>query len=40
MKDLTVWVDGEFYGHGRPEAGLMAHGLHYGTGVFEGIRCY
>ncbi len=40
MKDLIVWVDGQSYSHEMPQASLMAHGLHYGTGVFEGIRCY
>ena len=40
MSDLTVWVDGEFTNMSDAKASLMSHGLHYGTGVFEGIRCY
>jgi branched-chain amino acid aminotransferase len=40
MSCLTVWVDGEFLPVDDTRASLMAHGLHYGTGVFEGIRCY
>ena len=40
MNELTVWVDGEFTTMTDAKASLMSHGLHYGTGVFEGIRCY
>ncbi len=40
MSSLTVWVDGEFLSVDDTRASLMAHGLHYGTGVFEGIRAY
>ncbi|STW47820.1 branched-chain amino acid aminotransferase [Klebsiella pneumoniae] len=25
---------------GRSEVHVMSHALHYGTSVFEGIRCY
>ena len=39
MSELQLWYNG---GPNANEAkcGLMEHGLHYGTGVFEGIRCY
>lgn len=40
MSELTVWVDGQFTTMNHAKASLMSHGLHYGTGVFEGIRCY
>jgi branched-chain amino acid aminotransferase len=35
-----VWFDGEFKRYGEARLGLMTHALHYGTGVFEGIRGY
>jgi len=25
---------------GGPKVHVLTHGLHYGTGVFEGVRCY
>jgi branched-chain amino acid aminotransferase len=30
--DLVAWEDAKVH--------VLTHGLHYGTGVFEGIRCY
>ncbi len=38
MKPLHVWMDGEVRVGGQ--CSVMEHGLHYGTGVFEGIRAY
>ena len=38
MKPLHVWMDGEVHVGGQ--CSVMEHGLHYGTGVFEGIRAY
>ncbi len=35
-----VYLDGEFKRYGEARLGLMTHALHYGTGVFEGIRAY
>jgi len=40
MTSLKVWVDGEIRDREESKADILAHGLHYGTGVFEGIRCY
>ena len=40
MNAPYIWVDGELVAHDTVHASLLAHGLHYGTGVFEGIRCY
>src|SRR5712671_2391599 len=35
-----VYFDGEFKRYGDARLGLMTHALHYGTGVFEGLRGY
>lgn len=35
-----VWLDGEFVRGTEDRVSLLAHTLHYGLGVFEGIRCY
>ena len=40
MKDLQMWYNGEFLKVDQAQVSLLEHGLHYGTGVFEGIRCY
>ena len=40
MKNLHVWSDGQFLQMDKAKTELLAHGLHYGTGVFEGIRSY
>ncbi|SFR89548.1 branched chain amino acid aminotransferase apoenzyme [Halomicrobium zhouii] len=36
----TVWQDGEFVDFEDATTHVLTHGLHYGTGVFEGVRCY
>src|SRR3981189_2996506 len=38
----NTWVfhEGEFGRYNDARIGLMTHALHYGTGVFEGIRAY
>ena len=36
----TIWMNGEFIDWADAKIHVAAHGLHYGTGVFEGIRCY
>ena len=38
--ELTLWLNGEYQDTTQRHAGGLAHGLHYGTGVFEGIRAY
>ncbi len=38
--DVIVWFKGKFRPLGEAQVGLMTHALHYGTGVFEGIRGY
>lgn len=35
-----VWFDGELVGAGEARIGVTTHALHYGSGVFEGIRAY
>ena len=35
-----IWVDGTLVPWGEATVHVLAHGLHYGTGVFEGIRAY
>ena len=36
----TIWMDGDFVDFEDAEIHVLTHGLHYGTGVFEGVRCY
>jgi len=36
----TIWMDGEFVDWEDAQIHVLTHGLHYGTGVFEGVRCY
>jgi branched-chain amino acid aminotransferase len=35
-----IWHNGEFVPWEEAKVHVLSHGLHYGTGVFEGIRCY
>ncbi len=35
-----IWQNGEFVPWADAKIHVLSHGLHYGTGVFEGIRCY
>ncbi|MUV56998.1 branched-chain amino acid aminotransferase [Halogeometricum rufum] len=36
----TIWMDGEFVDWDDAQIHVLTHGLHYGTGVFEGVRLY
>jgi branched-chain amino acid aminotransferase len=36
----TIWMDGEYVDWDDAQVHVLTHGLHYGTGVFEGVRCY
>jgi branched-chain amino acid aminotransferase len=40
MSDARVWIDGDLLPLSAASFSPLAHGLHYGTGVFEGIRSY
>ncbi|WP_225335602.1 branched-chain amino acid transaminase [Halomicrobium urmianum] len=35
-----IWQDGEFVNFEDAQVHVLTHALHYGTGVFEGVRCY
>lgn len=35
-----VWMDGKFVNWPEAKIHVLTHALHYGTGVFEGIRAY
>jgi branched-chain amino acid aminotransferase len=35
-----IWMNGELVDWADAKVHVGTHGLHYGTGVFEGIRCY
>jgi branched-chain amino acid aminotransferase len=35
-----IWMNGEFVKWEDAKVHVLTHGLHYGTGVFEGVRCY
>jgi branched-chain amino acid aminotransferase len=36
----TIWMDGEFLNWEDAQVHVLTHALHYGTSVFEGVRCY
>jgi branched-chain amino acid aminotransferase len=36
----TIWFNGKLVAWNDAKVHVLAHGLHYGTGVFEGMRCY
>jgi branched-chain amino acid aminotransferase len=35
-----IWMDGELVPWAEARVHVLSHALHYGSGVFEGIRCY
>lgn len=39
-KTDKIWFDGKLVNWDDANVHVLAHGLHYGTGVFEGMRCY
>jgi len=39
-KKGRIWLDGRLVNWRDAKVHVLAHGLHYGTGVFEGVRCY
>ncbi len=39
-KTEKIWMDGEFLPWDEAKIHVLTHSLHYGLGVFEGIRCY
>ncbi|MGH7853232.1 MAG: branched-chain amino acid transaminase [Candidatus Binatia bacterium] len=40
IKTDKIWFDGELIRWEDAKVHVLAHALHYGTGYFEGIRCY
>ncbi|WP_242101445.1 aminotransferase class IV [Lysobacter sp. M2-1] len=39
-RERQLWFDGELHDASAQQAALDTHALHYGSGVFEGIRAY
>ncbi len=40
QKTEHIWVNGQLVPWDDCKVHVLTHGLHYGSGVFEGIRCY
>lgn len=40
MSCECIWMDGELVPHDQATVHFLSPTLHYGTGIFEGIRCY
>jgi len=40
QKTEKIWMDGKFIAWAEANVHILTHSLHYGLGVFEGIRCY
>ena len=40
LKADKIWIDGKFVRWEEGQVHVMTHALHYGLGVFEGIRAY
>ena len=40
IESELIWHNGEFVAWEDARVHVLTHGLHYGTAVFEGIRCY
>ncbi len=39
-KDAKIWFNGKLVERDEAKVSVLTHTLHYGVGVFEGIRCY
>ncbi|QLG29350.1 branched-chain amino acid transaminase [Halorarum halophilum] len=39
-EDGVIWQNGEFVDWADATTHVLTHGLHYGTGIFEGVRAY
>ncbi len=39
-KDGKIWFDGSLVDWREAKVHVLSHALHYGTGIFEGVRCY
>src|SRR5262249_15674021 len=40
LETKKIWMNGELVDYAHPAVHVGTHGLHYGSGVFEGIRAY
>src|SRR3954470_10296457 len=40
VRSDIIWLDGKFVKWDEGNVPIMTHALHYGLGVFEGIRAY
>src|SRR3972149_5961533 len=40
QKTEHIWMDGELVPWEQARVHVLTHTLHYGLGVFEGVRCY
>jgi len=40
QKTKKIWMDGKLVNWDEAQVHVLTHTLHYGVGVFEGIRCY
>jgi branched-chain amino acid aminotransferase len=39
-KEKFIWMDGKLVPWDQAQVHVLTHTLHYGSGVFEGMRCY
>jgi branched-chain amino acid aminotransferase len=39
-EDGTIWMNGEYVDWEDAQVHVLSHAMHYGTGVFEGVRAY
>ncbi len=40
IESRMIWMDGKFVPFADATVHVLSHTLHYGLGVFEGIRAY
>ena len=40
QKMEKIWMDGRLIPWDEAKVHVLTHTLHYGLGIFEGIRCY
>ena len=40
IRSEVVWMDGKMVPYDQANVHVLSHTLHYGLGVFEGIRAY
>jgi branched-chain amino acid aminotransferase len=40
LETEKIWMDGKFINWNEANVHVLTHTLHYGLGLFEGIRCY